>query len=316
MSKELGKPLAVYLFQGAKLKEFGRGVSLNYEINLGLSFNWNHYDVINNPRFEALGSGVNALLGGNLYFKKSISNRFDLLWGIDLLHFSNGSWRTPNYGLNSMSAIVGVAYNIIEDDRTQKVGSELSGLSGNDVFLPHKFEKRTVHDISFFITKRTLNVDTIGVNLRTKYVERSFSVVGLNYAFMWHNARRFMWGPGVDIIYDEGCGVYLYGDVSEETGLYREVVELGKVSDRFIVGLSLRGELVMPGYSMFANMGYEVLNNYKKEKRLYQTYGIKVYLSDGLSSSLGVKSNNLTNSKFLYLSIGYTFYKYRKKHVR
>ena len=313
MNKELGNPFGVYLFQGAKIKEFKSGVSLNYEINLGLSFNWNHYNIINNPDFKVFGSGLNALLGGSLYFKKPISNRFDFLWGIDFLHFSNGAWRTPNNGLNSLSANVGVAYNITNDSRAQNVKDKGYTLSRYDdlEFVPPGFEKQTLHDISFFVTKRTLNVDTVGTNMKIKnrYIDRSFIVAGLNYAFMWHNIRRFMWGPSVEMLYDEGLGVEVYGDVSKETDVYYERVELGKISDRFIVGLSLRGELVMPGYSIFGNLGYNVLSSSGKERRFYQTYGVKIYLTDGLSSSFGVKSYEFTKSKYLFLSVGYTFRK-------
>ena len=305
LNKELGNPFSLFLFQGAELKKFSSGISLNYEINLGVSFNWNHYDIINNPYFEVFGSSINAHLGGNLYFKKSLSDRMDISWGVDMLHFSNGARRTPNYGLNSISANVGVSYNITKGRGIPKSIEEIAD--------PPTFKKRIVHDVSFFVTKRTLNIDTSGVNLISKYLERSFRVVGLNYAFMWHNTRRFMWGPSVEMAYDEGSGVEISGDISDETGIYKEVVELGSVYERLTVGLSLKGELVMPGYSIFGNLGYDVMHGTSNEKRLYQLYGIKVFFIEGLSASLGVKSYNLTNSKYIYLGIGYTFCKYRRK---
>ena len=305
MSKEMGRPFSVFLFQGAKVREYRSGISLHYEINLGAAFNWNHYDVLNDPMFEALGSSVNAHLGGNLYFSKPLSTFLDLHWGIDVLHFSNGAQRTPNYGINSISAIVELVYKINADKYQTKA---------KDVYCaPPVFEKRMAHDLSFFITTRTVSLDTVDTNLRSKYPERRFRVVGLNYAYMWHNVRRFMWGPSIELLYDEGNGVVVDGNISERTGLYEEMVHLCKMSDRFSVGLSLKGELAMPGYAVFANLGYNVLHNNKEEERLYQIYGVKVYFTEGLSSSFAVKSNRLTHSKYLYLSVGYTFYKNRKK---
>ena len=301
MNKEMGNPFSVFLFQGATLKEFGAGLSLNYEINLGLSFNHNHYDVNDNPSFEALGSSVNAHLGGNLYLKKPISKWFDLRLGVDILHFSNGARRTPNYGLNSISSFVGLAYNMTGYTR-------LSNMSESD-FPATAFEKRTVHDISFFVTRRTLNVDTTGANLRSRFVETSFKVVGLNYAYMWQNSRRFLWGPSMELQYDEGNGVSVVGDISGRSGEYKEIVKLGSLSERLSLGLSMKGEFKMQGFSVFGNLGYEVFPGHKKDKRLYQIYGVKVYLFEGLSSSFGVKSNYITNSNYLYLSIGYSFYK-------
>lgn len=302
--KELGDPFSVYLLQGATLKTFQSGASLNYEVNLGVAFNWNHFDVDHNPYFKALGSRVNAHLGGMLCFKKPLSPLLDLQVGVDFLHFSNGSLRTPNYGLNSVSAMVGMVYHI---------GKESSAVSSNTLNLtPPLFEKRIVHDLSLFVTTRTVNIDTVDTNLRSKCPDRRFQVVGLNYACLWHNARRFMWGPSLELLYDEASNARITGEVSEATGQYREIVQLGKVSDRFSVGLSMKGELVMPGYSIFANLGYQVRRQCG-EKRLYQIYGAKMYFTEGLSASFGVKSNNVTRSQYLYVSIGYSFYRNRKK---
>ena len=305
LSKEIGNPFSFFLFQGAELKKFASGVSLNYEINLGLSFNWNHYDVVDNPYFEMFGSSINAHLGGSLYFKKPLSDRFDLNWGIEVLHFSNGAMRTPNNGLNSLSASAGVSYNF---DKNKDLKKNLGVLTE----MPD-FKKRTVHDFSLFMTKRTLNIDTVGTDIKSKYLENSFMVFGLNYAFLWHNSRRFMWGPSIELAYDEGSGVNIEGVTSGKTGLYSETVKLGSVYERFTVGLSLKGVLVMPGYSIFGNLGCDILHGTSRGQWLYQIYGVKVSVVDGLSASLGVKSYNLTNSKYIYLGIGYTINKYRKK---
>ena len=41
---ELGNPLALYLFQGARIVTFSSRMSLNYEWNFGLSLGWKPYD--------------------------------------------------------------------------------------------------------------------------------------------------------------------------------------------------------------------------------------------------------------------------------
>jgi hypothetical protein len=304
MQKDLGNPFSVYLFQGAELKTFRSGPSLNYEINLGLSFKWNHFDVSDNSGFKALGSSVNVYVAGDLYYKKPLSENFDLNFGLNVAHFSNGARRTPNYGLNSVSPLVELVYHI---DR-RKPSFRIDGRE----FQPPPFEKRTAHDISFFVTERTISVDTTGVNLKNKYPERRFKVAGFNYSYMLHNVRRFKWGIGLDVFYDEGRGVFVYGDLSEMTGRYTEIVKLGDMSERISVGLSLKGELAMPGYAIFTHLGYEMLHGNRNDSRFYQIYGAKVYLAENLFSSFTVNSTYITRSRFLCINIGYTFYRYRK----
>jgi hypothetical protein len=305
MRKEMGDPFSVYLFQGARLKEFRSGLSLYYEINLGMSFNWNKFNILNNAGFKALGSSVNAHLAGNCYFRKKLSENLDLHVGMNITHFSNGAQRTPNYGINSLSPIVEFVY----DFNTNKTNLATDG----NLFSPPIFEKRTAHDFSFFVTSRTISIDTVETGLRSKYPERRFTVAGFGYSYMLHNLRRFMWGPSVEAVYDEGNNVSVSGNVSEETVRYTEVVQLGRVSDRFSLGLSVKGELAMPGYSIFANLGYDVLCRNRKDSRLYQIYGVKIYFTEGLYSSVAVNSTHITRSRFLYINIGYTLYKNLKQ---
>ena len=300
LSREMGQPFSVFFFQGAQWKKFSSGWSLNYEINLGVSFNWKHYDVIKHPDFFALGSSINAHLGGNLYLKKPLSNDLDLHLGMNFLHFSNGTIRAPNYGINSTAAVVELSYNINQ---------------GKHKIIPQKqettfdvAEKRLTHDISFFVTHRSMSVDTLGTKLKSKYPKHLFRVAGLNYALLWRKSYRLMWGPCLNLTYDEGQNARISAVTSKVRGTYREVIRLGKVSERFTVGLSLQGELTMPGYSMFANLGYDFLSyNRDLESRLYQIYGVKMYFTEDLSASFGVKSNNLTQSKYLFISLGYSF---------
>ena len=46
---ELGNPIAVYLFQGARIARISPRLSFNYEWNFGLSFGWKPYDDAVNP---------------------------------------------------------------------------------------------------------------------------------------------------------------------------------------------------------------------------------------------------------------------------
>ncbi len=293
--RELGNPFSVFLFQGATIKEFSPYLSLHYEINLGVSFNWKHFNAINNPEFIVFGSSTNVHLGGNGYFKWRLSNRFDLHAGLSITHFSNGALRTPNNGLNTLTAFVELAYNINET-KTKR-----------NIYQLPVFKKNRVHDLSLLFTTRTLKVDIDDSGLRSKYPKERFKVAGLSYAYMFHSTHRFKWGPSIEAVYDESVNTSFKGRINEETGQYREYYKLGKVGDRFSIGLSLKGEISMPGYSIFANLGYDIYHKDKRDKRFYQIYGLKVYLIDNMFATFGVRSTEGTHSQYLYLNVGYTF---------
>lgn len=305
MREELGDPFSVFLFQGARLAEINPKVSFHYEINLGVSFNWDHYDYHTHREFIVFGSPTNVHLGGNWYFKWKLSNRFDLHAGLTVNHFSNGALRTPNNGLNTLSTFVELAYNIHDTEVKRNVHQ-----------LP-PFEKRTAQDVSFMFTTRTLKVDVDDTGLRSKYAKHRFKVAGISYAYMLHNTRRFKWGPSLEAVYDESVNAVFRGETNEQTGQYREYYQMGKTADRFSLGLSLKGEVSMPGYAIFANVGYDIYHKDKREKRFYQIYGLKVYLIDNLFATFGVRSTEGTHSQYLYLNVGYTFqsgYKSTNKH--
>ena len=93
---QLGNPLTVYLFQGARIARFNQRLSLNYEWNFGASFGWKPYHSDLNPYNKVIGSKVNAYLNTNFYFNWMLSPKFDFTTGVAVTHFWNGSTKLPN----------------------------------------------------------------------------------------------------------------------------------------------------------------------------------------------------------------------------
>lgn len=303
--KYLGDPFSIFLFQGAELKRISPTLSFNYEINLGAAFNWKHYDPVSNSNFTALGSSTNVHLAGNWYFKWQLSHRLDLHAGINVTHFSNGATQTPNNGLNLASAYVELAYYL----NREKTKSTIN----NVIYTPPKFEKNIAHEFMFLASVRSLKIDTVGNNMNTKFPHKKFKVAGLSYGHLFHQTRRLLWGPSIEIVYDESSNVNIWRDEDPLTGDSIVFYQSGKVKDRFSVGLSLKGELQMAGYSIFTNIGIDVINSNRRDKRFYSIYGIKLYLTENLFGTFGVRSTNFTQSQYLYVNIGYTIRHYRRK---
>lgn len=301
--KDLGRPFSLYVFQGAQIHKFSRTLSLNYEWNLGGSFNWKYYDEFDNPNNIALGSSVNIHVGGNLFMKWKMSKKFDLHFGAGFTHFSNGASSLPNSGLNMANLFIELAYHINrEDDKPI-----------NPIYTPPKYRKHTAHDLMFLFSSRQARVDTLNTGLASEYTSRKFKVLGLSYSHMLCNTYRYRWGPSIEAFYDESSGITSWRQQHPETGKFSDRVKLGKLKDRFSVGLSLKGEILMPVYSIFANLGYDIIHGNPKDKRFYQILGVKVYLKDNLFGTFGIRANNFGRAQYLYWNLGYTFNQYRKK---
>jgi len=302
--KEMGNPFSAYIFMGGTIAELNSFLSFNYEINLGASFNWNHYDTNNDPNFSALGSSVNVHLAGSGYFNWNLSDKLDLHTGISLNHFSNGALRTPNNGLNALSSFVELAYYFNRRDKRS--------IKDINNYSPPEFTKSSVHDITIMYTIHTLKIDSTGTCLESRYPRKQFNVVGISYSYMQHNTRRFMWGPSLELVYDESINASFSGKRDRKTGLYREYYKRAGIKDRFSMGLSMKGEIIMPGYSIFANLGYDIYHKDKRTNRIYQIYGGKVNLSGNLFAIFSVRSTHITRSQYLYFGLGYRFRHYRK----
>lgn len=303
--KDLGKPFSLYFFQGAQLHRFSPTLSLNYEWNLGGSFNWKHYDEFDNPNNIALGSTVNVHVGANLYMKWQVSTKLDLHAGAGFTHFSNGASSLPNKGLNMAGLFLEMTYHF---NREEKKTPEF-----NPVYTPPKFKKHTAHDLSFLISARNAKVDTVGTGLASPFTNRKFKVLGASYSYMLCNTYRYKWGPSIEATYDESSGITSWRQQHPETGKELDRIKLGSVSDRFSAGLSMKGEILMPGYSIFGHLGYDVLHGNKLDNRFYQIIGVKLYLKEDFYGTFGIRATNFGRAQYLYWNLGYTFKQYRKK---
>jgi hypothetical protein len=128
--------------------------------------------------------------------------------------------------------------------------------------------------------------------------------MGLSYAALFVSKDRYKWGPGIDILYDESPGAWVERYKEDGKSLTR-VVE-GKFSDRFSVGLSIKGELALRYFSPFVHLGYDIVHHSTYDSRFYQIMGLKVYPVNRLFLATGIRSESLYKAMFIYWSIGYT----------
>ncbi len=108
-SSALGAAHAVFPFINFPLNS-NLDNSLNLKLGLGLAYLTNKFDPTENFQNFAIGSHLNAAVSIYFDFRKKINRRSNLILSAGLTHFSNGSMKTPNFGLNILSLSAGYSF--------------------------------------------------------------------------------------------------------------------------------------------------------------------------------------------------------------
>ncbi|HFC00291.1 MAG TPA: hypothetical protein ENJ53_05755, partial [Phaeodactylibacter sp.] len=83
----------------------------HFQIGTGVGYLTKKYDVVNNPKNNAIGSNWNAAMLMRFYAARPINLNWKFNFGISLSHFSNGGSRLPNFGLNIPALMCGLSYS-------------------------------------------------------------------------------------------------------------------------------------------------------------------------------------------------------------
>jgi hypothetical protein len=106
----LGNPGAFFGFISFPLFYHHRHHML-LEPAFGISYDFEPFDSENNWMNDAIGSRFNIYFNLIIAARYRLNRETDLIYGLDLTHFSNGRTFRPNAGLNMFGFNVGVRYN-------------------------------------------------------------------------------------------------------------------------------------------------------------------------------------------------------------
>lgn len=105
----LGSVYALYPFINYPLNN-DETHQLTFKFGVGLGFLTRCFDKYENYQDFSIGSHLNAAVNLSFEYRHDITYRLKSVTSFGLTHFSNGSTRLPNYGLNTFSAAWGLAY--------------------------------------------------------------------------------------------------------------------------------------------------------------------------------------------------------------
>lgn len=84
---------------------------LGLKMGLGLAWVQKPFDAKDNYHNPAIGSAVNASLGLTIHGNLNVGERWQIMPGLGIHHFSNGAYKVPNAGINLAMLSVMARYN-------------------------------------------------------------------------------------------------------------------------------------------------------------------------------------------------------------
>jgi hypothetical protein len=107
---QLGHLMSLYPFTNIRLNKQNKKFNLNLRLGTGLAYITKPFDITTNPKNIVIGSYLNGFVNLRLSASFILTEAWRIDAGIGLTHASNGSFSTPNLGLNMATANLGVGY--------------------------------------------------------------------------------------------------------------------------------------------------------------------------------------------------------------
>lgn len=296
-SNEIGTPISVYVLQGSRIARLSRNLSIDYEWNFGASFGWKKYDEDTNPYNTVVGSSVNAFINLDIMLSWQFARDWRLMAGIDISHFSNGNTSSPNAGVNTLGARIGVMHSFSAKDAATAALPRIN-------IKPHMS-----YDLVLYGAWRKRGIITDDEKFM---VPSTFAVAGLNFSPMYNFCNNFCAGGSIDLQYDESANIKYHvaspdgSTQGESTRFYRP-----PFSESFAAGVSVRAEVVMPIFSVNIGIGHNVIYKGSDNSGFYQTVALKTHITKSLFLHVGYRLIDFHDPSNLMLGIGYRFHNKR-----
>lgn len=287
---ELGNPVSVYVFQGARISRLAPRLSLSYEWNFGASFGWKKYNRLTNPHNDVVGSRINAYLDIGFFLNWQFTPQWELTVGVDGAHYSNGNTNYPNAGVNTVSARVGLARTFGDPSGTGTARPDNGSRAG----------KRMGYDLVAYGSTRKRGFmwnDGYG-----QLIPGRFAVLGLNFNPMYVVNKYFRTGLSLDAQYDESANLHDY--LAEEAAGQEMKFYRPPFREQFAVGLSARVELNMPIFSVNVGIGRNLIYKGGDTRGFYQILALKTFVSRRFFLHVGYQLKDFKDPNNLMLGVG------------
>jgi hypothetical protein len=291
-SGEVGSAYAIMPYISFPLYKH-ENFSFNFRFAIGAGYLTNRFDRIENYKNLAIGSHLNAAVNMMFEVRYRISTYLAASAGLCLQHFSNGSLKEPNYGLNAPLVNIGIAFKPARENKYI-----------TDRFYPptEPYSAILTHAIEF----------NFGGAVGYKNMEQVF---GKNYV-IWHIyentfyrvSRKSKWGLGFDASYDPS-----QIDILKKKGIYVE-------SDWQVVrpGINAAYQLVISKIGFIFNLGLYLAGKERSNGPLYEKISVQYNFSKNFFANIMLKVH-FGRADYIGWGLGYKFdwtFGKKKAHIQ
>lgn len=245
------------------------GWSFGSHLEAGLGYVTKHYDIIENPKNNAIGSHVNCLVSIAFRFEKQFLQH-GIGMSIGMRHLSNGAFELPNLGVNIPSLSLNYSYYFKPIETYDEAIEEREG------------QKLKTWNFYTQIIGSAKQIYPTGGN--------RYGVVSLTNYTHYKISNKCVLETGVDAIYNESIVIYNKGDHGKEKNLQ--------------FGLYAAYVLPIHRFEFLVAMGRYVYNPLDPAGMWYHKFGSRFQIVDRLWANISIKSHW---AKADYFEYGLTF---------
>lgn len=277
--KEIGNAYALFPFINFPLFRKKEN-SINFRIGLGLGYLGNKFDSKTNYKYFAIGSHFNIAANLQLGFRHSISKRIKFGGGLALTHFSNGSLKTPNYGLNIITADIFFTYFLYTPKR-------YGGKMLLPELFPYEFDGRKYleFNMSFIVSNKDMR----------QVLGQRFMVYAGFANIMKRVSYKSKFGIGFDITADQSEKYYI--ELNNPNG---EAANGSYIK----TGISAAYELMISRISILFNLGFYVSGKERRNGDSFQRLTLKYAINKSLFTNI-ILTTNTGKADYIGIGLGY-----------
>jgi hypothetical protein len=268
-SKTLGNQFgAVSYFKNKIIR--GYKSNLHYRIGAGLGYVEKRFDLYTNNQNNIISSRINFILSGSILYSYRLSDHFSINSGIDIIHFSNGSIKKPNQGINIPNLMLGLQYHFSES-KPIETRQENSAFSKKWVFMA-------------YLAGGSKN--EYPVNSPNKAIWALSAMVGKELN------RKSTLIAGIDYLYDGTLGAWADSSLLDNKWNFAKLA------------LVAGHELSIGKAAIITHIGYAFYQPVDIFSPLYQRYGLRYYVLENIAISAAM---NAQLGKADFVEFGLTY---------